>query len=99
MVSSYRCKSFGQFNDHLYWSQMIKKTVKLDKPIQIGFTILNLSKMAVFDFYYGYLKPKYKDKLKLLATDSFIFEVETEDFIRICIKIELDTMILVIILM
>ena len=84
MVSSYRYKGFGKFNDDMYWTQMSKKTVKLDKPIQIGFTILNLSKMVMFDYYYEYLKPKYGEKLKLLATDtdSFIFEVETEDFYK-----------------
>lgn len=83
-VSSYRCKGFGKFNDDMYWTNMSKKTVKLDKPIQIGFSILNLSKKVMFDYYYDNLKPKYGDKIKLLATDtdSFIFEVETDDFYK-----------------
>jgi hypothetical protein len=36
----------------------------------------------MYRFYYGYLKNKYGDKVKLLQTDtdSFIIYVETEDF-------------------
>ena len=36
----------------------------------------------MFEYWYGYLKPKYGDKIKLCYTDtdSFIFEVKTKDF-------------------
>ena len=35
----------------------------------------------MYEFWYGYLKPKYGDKIKLwyTDTDSFVIEVKTED--------------------
>lgn len=61
---------------------MRKKTVMLDKPIMVGFCILELSKYSMCEYYYDYLKPKYKDNLTLLMTDtdSFIYHVEVPDF-------------------
>ena len=51
-------------------------------PIYIGFTILEVSKMVMWKFFYGYLKPKYGNKIALCYTDtdSFILHIKTEDF-------------------
>ena len=36
----------------------------------------------MYEFWYDYIKSKYKDKAKLcyMDTDSFIIHIETEDF-------------------
>ena len=36
----------------------------------------------MYEFWYDYLKPKYRDKVKLcyMDTDSFIVHIEIEDF-------------------
>ena len=54
----------------------------MNKPIIVGQTILDKSKMLVYEFYYEYLKPKYSNKVNLLYmdTDSFILEIKTDDF-------------------
>ena len=59
-----------------------KTHVLMDKPILVGQAILDKSKELLYEFWYEYLKPKYKDKLKLLYmdTDSFILEIETDGF-------------------
>jgi hypothetical protein len=58
-----------------------KPRVVLDKPIFMGFSILDLAKEHMYAFHYDYVKRKYGDKVKLLYTDtdSFIYELKTED--------------------
>ena len=57
------------------------KEVKLCKPVVVGFSVLELSKLEMYDFHYNKFKKYYKDNLKMLMTDtdSFIYEIETED--------------------
>ena len=61
-----------------------KTQVKLDKPIYAGFCILELSKLHMYKHHYDYMKPKYGDKCKLLATDtdSIFYGIETDDIYK-----------------
>ena len=45
-------------------------------------TILDFSKTLMYEFWYGYLKPKYANKIKLcyMDTDILIPFIKTEDF-------------------
>ena len=55
-------------------------TVKLCKPIYVGVAILNISKYLMYDFFYNTLRKKYSNaSLIYTDTDSFIFEVFTND--------------------
>lgn len=69
------------FSENLVAIQMKKVLVQYDKPIYAGFSILDISKNVMYDFFYGFLKPLYKEKVKLLYTDtdSFILEIETDN--------------------
>ena len=61
----------------------IKKTrIKMNKPLYLGASILDISKTFMYEFWYDYLKPKYGDRVKLcyVDTDSFIIHNITEDF-------------------
>ena len=59
----------------------IKPVLKLDKSIYVGFIILNLSEFLIYKFHYKYTGTKYDNCAKLLftATDSVVYELETDD--------------------
>ena len=63
---------------------MKKTKVKVNKPIYLGMSILDISKTLMYEFWYDYIKPKYQDRAKLcyIDTDSFIIHIKTEDFYK-----------------
>lgn len=56
------------FNENLVAVHLNKTHVKMDKPICIGMSILELSKVLMYDFHYDKMKKKYKDKIELMYT-------------------------------
>ena len=60
---------------------MKRTKVKINKPIYLGLSILEISKLLMHEFWYDYMKPKYDDNVNLcyMDTDSFIMNVRTED--------------------
>ena len=73
-------QDFKQFHERLYGIMMKKLTVKLDKPVFIGFSVLELSKLLMLEFLYDYFKPKYPTARVLYTdTDSFLIDIPTED--------------------
>ena len=70
------------FSDNLVAIHMGKTSIYMNKPIYLGMCILGISKTLMYDFYYGFLKEMYGNKVKLLFTDidSLMILVETEDF-------------------
>ena len=60
----------------------IKKVkVKINKPVYLGLSILDISKTLMYEFWYGYIKPKHQNdaKLCLMDTDSFTIYIKTKD--------------------
>ena len=49
--------------------------VKLNKPVHLGLSILEMSKTLMFEIWYDYIKPKYQQNAKLcyIVTESFRF--------------------------
>ena len=70
------------FSENLLGIETKKIKVKINKPVYLGMSILDISKTLMYQFWYDYIKPKYKDKAKLcyMDTDSFVIHIETEDF-------------------
>ena len=56
----------------------------MNKPVYLGMSILDISKTLMYEFWYGYFKPKYGDRAKLcyVDTDSFIIHIIIEDFLK-----------------
>ena len=61
---------------------MKKTKVKMNKPIYVGLSILEISKILIYEFWYDYMKAKYGNDVKLcyMDTDSFIMNIKTNDF-------------------
>ena len=82
LVSEPNYHSCKKFSDHLMAIEMKKTRVKMNKPLYLGMSILDISKTLMYKFWYDYFKPKYGDRAKLCYTDtdSFIIYIKTEDF-------------------
>lgn len=54
----------------------------MNKPIIIGMSILDISKVLMNDYYYNFLKKEYKENVEMMYTDtdSFILNIKTKDF-------------------
>ena len=69
------------FDEFLIAVKIRKTRVVMNKPIYAGMTTLDLSKLLMFDFQYGYVKKKWENCSVLYTdTDSLVLEIETEDF-------------------
>ena len=72
------------FSENLLAIKMKKTKVKMNKPVYLGMSILDISKTVMYEFKYDYSKPKYGDRAKVcyMDTDSFFIHTETEDFYK-----------------
>ena len=61
---------------------MKETRVKMTKPLYLGMSILDISKILMYEFWYDYINSKYGYKVKLCYTDtdSFIIHIITKDF-------------------
>ena len=57
-------------------------TSRLNKPMYLGMSILDITKTFMCEFWCDYIKPKYQDRTKLcyMDTESFIIHIKTVDF-------------------
>ena len=59
--------------------------VLMDKPIYLGFSVLELSKLLMYETYYDILQPYFgqeKIQLHYMDCDSFVLSIETENIIN-----------------
>ena len=58
--------------------------VLTNKPVYLGLSVLELSKILMYEFWYGYVKPKYGKKVKLCYMDTgiFIVYIKTDDIYK-----------------
>ena len=78
---NYHTRKF--FTEHLLAIEMKKKKTEMlmNKLVYLGLSILELSKVLMYEFWYDYVKPKYDEKAKLCYMDkgSFIVYIKADD--------------------
>ena len=62
--------SHKNFPEHLMAIEMKKTKVKMNKPLYLGMSTLDISKTLMYEFWYDYIKPNYGDRAKLCYTDT-----------------------------
>ena len=82
LVSEPNYHTINLISEDLSIIEMNKTKVEINKPIYLGLSILEISKILMYEFWYYYMKPKYGNDVKLcyMDTDSFIMNIKTEDF-------------------
>ena len=79
-----RCVSKTNFVSQKIFSKnfiTVHRIKSLNKPIYVGFCILELSKLLMYQFHYKYVKNKFD-----ADTDSLVYEIKSEDVYEECFK-------------
>ena len=66
LVSEPNYYTINLISENLSIIEMRRTKVKMNKPIYLGFSILEISKFMMHEFWYDYMKPKYDDNVNLL---------------------------------
>ena len=84
LVSEPNYHTMNYISEDLSIIKMNKTKVKMSNPIHLGLSILDISKILMYEFWYDYVKPKYNDNIKLcyMDTDSLVMNIKTEDFYK-----------------
>ena len=84
LVSEPNDNAINLISEDLSIIEMKKTKVKINKPIYLGLSILEISKILMYEFWYVYIKPKYNDNVRLcyMDTDSFVMHIKTNDFYK-----------------
>ena len=82
LVSEPTYHTTKHFSKNLLVIEMNKTKVKMNKLIYLGMSILDIRKTLMYEFWYEYVKQKYKDKANLcyMDTDNFVINIFTEEF-------------------
>ena len=84
LVSEPNYHTINLISEDLSIIEMKKTKVKMNKPIYLGLSILEISKILMYEFWYDYMKPKYDNNVKFcyMDTDSFIMNIKTNGFYK-----------------
>ena len=82
LVSEPNYHTINLISEDLSIIEMKKTKVKMNNPIYLGLSILEISKILMYELWYDYMKPKYNNNVKLcyMDTDSFLMNIKMNDF-------------------
>ncbi|KAF0735562.1 Uncharacterized protein FWK35_00017047 [Aphis craccivora] len=82
LINKATFKHCTSYNDNLNAAELENKIIKFDKPIYVGFAVLDISKTLMYDYHFNVMKKHYGDNIKLMNTDtdSLVYHINTKDF-------------------
>lgn len=83
-IASGYLKNFTIFSPDCVAVELQRKRICLEKPVQLGFTILEISKIKLYDFFYNFIKKKYAENVTAcyFDTDAMLLHIRTEDLYK-----------------
>ena len=84
LVSEPNYRTTNIFTENLFAIEMKKTEILMNKPVYLGLSILELSKIQMHEFLYDDVKLKYGEKAKLcyMNTNSFIVYIKTDNMYK-----------------
>ena len=70
LLSEPNYHTINYISEDLSIIEMKRTKVKMNKPIYLGLSVLEISKILMYEFWYDYTKPKYNNKVKLCYMDT-----------------------------
>lgn len=77
-------EEFRIINENFSIYKLKRANLVLNKPIYVGFSVLELSKLHMYKLYYEYFKSYYDTNVNLIYidTDSLYLKIQTDDLYR-----------------
>ena len=66
----------------------IKQVLVLNKPVSVEFTVLELSKLLMYDFHHNFIKKNFNAELLFTDTGSLTYEIKSEDVYKEFFKLK-----------
>ena len=84
LVSEPNYHTINLISEDLSITEIKKTKVKMNTPIYLGLSILEIRKILMYEFWYDYMKPKHNNNVKLcyMDTDCLIMVIKTNDFYK-----------------
>ena len=84
LTSQPNFKSFQNISDNLCSVYFSVSTIKWDKPTPVGAVILDLSKLALYNFHFNEMRPRYGSRICVTYkdTDSLLYRIDTDDLYK-----------------
>lgn len=70
LINKTSFKSSTIYNNQLCAIHMHRDVLTFDKPIFVGFAVLDISKNLMYDFHYNVMKKAYNDRIELCYMDT-----------------------------
>ena len=84
LISNPLFNTWRELGEGLFGIHLHKDHILFNRPIYVGMCVLDLSKLLLYEYYYGHIKPKYGANCSLLYTntDSLLMHIKCNDFYK-----------------